>query len=474
MSAPIPAYDLDLRSDPAVIDRALRGAKNVSFWLDDPRRPAARSALSGDVSADLLVVGGGYCGLWTALLAKERKPDLEVVLVEGKEVGWAASGRNGGFVEASLTHGSENGERYFPAELETLDRLGMENWVEFAADLKRHGIEAEYEATGVLTVATEPHQVSALREAAGEHSEFLDEGALRRYVTSPLFRAGLFERDGEALVHPALLAWGLKQACLSLGVKIYEHTPVRGLSDERDRVRATTSGGVVSARRVVLATNGFPSLLRRNRFRTIPVYDYALMTEPLSEEQLEAIGWTERFGMTDSSRQFHYYRKSADNRILWGGYDAVYHPGGRIKPSYDVRDETFRRLADHFLRTFPQLGDITFTHAWGGMIDMSSRLVAFHGTAMGDKVAYSSGFTGLGVAATRFAAKVMLELLDGADTEITRTRLVRTKPLPIPPEPVASAAVAVIKRAIVRSDRNGGRDGVILKVADALGYSFDS
>lgn len=474
MSAPIPAYDLDLRSDPAVIDKALRGVEHVSFWLDDPRRPAAQPALSGDVTTDLLVVGGGYCGLWTALLAKERDPGLGVVLVEGKEVGWAASGRNGGFVEASLTHGTENGERYFRGELETLDRLGMQNWVEFAADLQRHGIEAEYEATGIVTVATEPHQVALLRQAAGEHGDFLDEEALRGYVSSPLFRAGLFEREGGALVNPALLAWGLKQACLTLGVKIYEHTPVLSLSDQRGRVRATTPGGSVSARRTVLATNGFPSLLLRNRLRTIPVYDYALMTEPLSAQQLDAIGWTERFGITDSSRQFHYYRKSADNRILWGGYDAVYHPGGRIKASYDVRDETFRRLADHFLRTFPQLGEIGFSHAWGGMIDMSSRLVAFHGTAMGGKVAYSSGFTGLGVAATRFAGKVMLDLLEGADTEITRTRLVRTKPLPIPPEPIASAAVAVIKREIARADRNGGRDGVILKLADALGYSFDS
>lgn len=469
-----PAYDLPLRTDVRALDRALRGAHNLSYWLDNPERPTPLPRLVGELRAGLVVVGGGYCGLWTALLAKDRDPSLDVVVLEAREIGWAASGRNGGFVEASLTHGQENGERYFPSELDLLERLGLDNWREFASDLTRYGIDAEYENAGVITVATEPHQVGWLKSQAGPTSTFLDREALAERVVSPLFRAGLYEAEGEALVNPGKLAWGLKNACLRLGVRIFENSPVRKLRQEDGRVVATTRAGSVSAKQAVLATNGFPSLLLRNRLRTIPIYDYALMTEPLSDQQLRSIGWTERFGLTDMSRQFHYYRKSADNRILWGGYDAVYHSGGRIKPEYDVRTETFRRLADHFLHTFPQLPDIRFTHAWGGMIDMSSRLVAFHGTAMRGKVAYSSGFTGLGVAATRFAAKTMLELLDGTDTEITGTKLVRTKPLPIPPEPFASATVGIVKRAVAQSDRNGGHDGPILKLANRLGYSFDS
>jgi len=468
-----PAYDLPLRRSTGTLDRALHGARHIAYWLDSAERPAALAPLSDDLVADLTVVGGGYCGLWSALLAKERNPELDVVIVEGREVGWAASGRNGGFVEASLTHGPENGERYFSSELEALDRLGHDNWREFADDIHRHGIEAEYENGGVITVATEPHQVPWLEALAGPQKEFLDQEALAGHVMSPLFRAGVHDKEG-ALVNPAKLAWGLKRVCLEKGVRIFENSPVKGLSRQGEHVSAHTPGGSVQASQVILATNGFPSLLFRNKLRTIPVYDYALMTEPLTDDQLQAIGWTERFGLTDMSRQFHYYRKSVDNRILWGGYDAVYHRGGRIKPEYDIRKETFLRLADHFMDTFPQLPDITFTHAWGGMIDMSSRLVAFHGTAIGGKVAYSSGFTGLGVAATRFAAKAMLDLLDGADTEITRTKLVRTKPLPLPPEPIASASVGIIRRAVAQSDRNGGRDGTILKLANALGYSFDT
>lgn len=466
-----PAYGHGLRHPVERIRAALDGASATPFWLDRPDRPIAEPALAGSVACDLLVVGGGYSGLWAALMAKERDPSLSVVLIEAAEVAWAASGRNGGFFEASLTHGEENGERHFADELPTLHRLADENVAEFVATLERHGIDAEYEPAGTLTVATEPHQVDALRDGPAEG--FFEGEALRALVDSPVYRAGRLDTHGEALVHPAKLAWGLKAACLALGVRIFERTAARSLARSPGGIRVLTAAGRIDADRVVLATNGFPSLLKRNRLRTIPVYDYALMTEPLSRAQLEAIGWTERFGITDSSRQFHYYRKSADDRILFGGYDAVYHAGGRIRPAYDQRPETFERLADHFFTTFPQL-DVRFTHAWGGMIDMCTRFVAFYGTAFDGRVAYSAGYTGLGVGATRFGAKVVLDLLSGEPTELTRLMLVRSKPLPIPPEPVATPAVQLMRGAVARADANGGRDGVLLRVADAFGVGFDS
>lgn len=416
MRAEAPAYDLDIRTDERRIRAALADAAHTPFWLEDPGRPAPEAPLTGSAETDLLIIGGGYCGLWTALLAKEADPGREVLLVESEEIGWAASGRNGGFVEASLTHGPENGRRHFARDLPVLDALAEENFAGFQQSLDRHGIDAELTVGGALAVATEPHQIDWLRAEAGGDATFYERDELTALVRSPLYRAGLFTKSGAALVHPAKLAWGLKAACLRLGVRIAEHTPITRLTDEGSTVRAATSAATIRAKQVVLATNGFPSLLRRNRLLTIPIYDYVLMTEPLTAAQLDEIGWHEPFGISDTSRQFHYYRKTVDNRILWGGYDAVYHRGGAIRAEYDQRPETFARLADHFLRTFPQLGDVRFTHAWGGMIDMSAQLAAFQGVAMSGKVAYSSGFTGLGVAATRFAATVMLDLLAGADT----------------------------------------------------------
>jgi glycine/D-amino acid oxidase-like deaminating enzyme len=467
------AYGSVQRNDPDLIARSLLGASPTPFWLDSPERPAAAEPLSGAAKADLVVVGGGYCGLWTALIAKERDPDLRVILLESGRIGEAASGRNGGFVEATLTHGGENGRRHFAKELATLDRLGAENFAELADSLKRHGIDADFENAGVLAVATEEYQIAGLR-SQGDANEFFDSDRIRSVVDSPLYLAGLMKRTGYGLVNPAKLAWGLKVACLTLGVEVHENTPAMRLDHSLSEVTVVAANGSVSAQQVALATNGFPSLLKRTSWLTLPVYDYVLMTEPLSDTQLDAIGWNERHGITDSAHQFHYYRKTVDNRILWGGYDAIYHRGRRVVAEQDQRPETFERLADHFFSTFPQLAGVQFSHAWGGMIDMSSRLVAFQGIAHGGRVAYSAGYTGLGVAATRFGAKVMLDLLGGVDTELTTLSMPTSKPIPIPPEPLAYPVVQLARRAIAASDANGGKDGWILRAMDRFGVSFDS
>ena len=235
-----------------------------------------------------------------------------------------------------------------------------------------------------------------------------------------------------------------------------------------------TDGGRITARKAVLATNVFPSLLRRNTLMTVPVYDYVLMTEPLSTEQREAIGWSDRQGLSDLANQFHYFRQTADGRILFGGYDAVYHYGGRVRAEYENRPESFEKLASHFFTMFPQLEGLTFTHRWAGAIDTCSRFCAFYGSARENKVAYAAGFTGLGVAATRFAGEVMLDLLDGIPTERTSLRMVRERPLPFPPEPVAAMGINMTRWSLDRADHNRGRRNVLLKTLDALGLGFDS
>jgi glycine/D-amino acid oxidase-like deaminating enzyme len=235
-----------------------------------------------------------------------------------------------------------------------------------------------------------------------------------------------------------------------------------------------TAAGQVKAPRAVLATNVFRSLLWRNRLMTVPVYDYVLMTEPLGAAQLASIGWRNRQGLADLGNQFHYYRLTADNRILFGGYDAVYHYGRRVDPRYENRPASFQRLASHFLTTFPQLDGVRFTHRWAGAIDTSTRFCAFYGTARMGRVAYAAGFTGLGVGATRFAADVMLDLLAGEKTERTETRMVRERPLPFPPEPAAAVGINLTRWSMDRADHRQGRRNILLKTLDALGLGFDS
>ncbi|MFE2284768.1 NAD(P)/FAD-dependent oxidoreductase [Streptomyces sp. NPDC059443] len=462
--------------------RSLSEAKPVSYWLDDPGKPAAQPALTGDEHCDLLVIGGGYSGLWTALLAKERDPARDVVLIEGHEAGWAASGRNGGFCAASLTHGLANGMARWPDELAKLEELGARNLDAIEEAVARYGIDCDFERSGEIDVATEPHQVEELREMHEEaeklglagSSQWLDRDALRAEVDSPTFLGGIWDRDGVAMLNPAKLAWGLKEACLGLGVRIYENTRGLDLAGSGAGMAVRTPYGRIFARRVALGTNIFPSLVKRVRPLTVPVYDYALMTEQLTEEQLASIGWKNRQGLGDSANQFHYFRITPDRRILWGGYDAIYPYGGKLDAAYDHRPETYLKLAEHFFTCFPQLEGVKFSHAWGGAIDTCSRFSAFFGTAHAGKVAYAAGFTGLGVGATRFGADVMLDLLAGERTERTELEMVRSKPMPFPPEPFAWTGITLTKWSLARADRMGGHRNLWLKTLDRFGLGFDS
>lgn len=461
-------------------DRVTIPSGSGPMWFDDPRRPAARPALEGSAEVDVLVVGGGYTGLWSAIRAAQERPEATVMLLEADRVGGAASGRNGGFVSSSLTHGLANGLRHWPGEIEVLERLGRENLDGMQRDLETFGIDCSFERVGKIAVAVHPHQVAELRagvETAARHgrtTHFLDREAVRERVDSPTYLAGMWDPTGNALVNPARLAWGLADAAESLGVRIHDGSAVTGIRDSGSTVVAQTAEGVVTAGSVVLATNAFPALLKRLRLYTVPVYDYALGTAPLTPQQLASIGWSDRVGMTDAGNEFHYYRLSDDNRILWGGYDAVYHYGSRIAPSFDERRETFEVLAQQFFETFPQLAGLGIDYAWGGVIDTCTRFSAFYGTALGGKVAYALGFTGLGVGSTRFAADVVTDLLAGRDTERTRLKMVRSKPIPWPPEPLRAIGINVTKASLSAADHNGGRRNLWLKALDAVGVGFDS
>jgi glycine/D-amino acid oxidase-like deaminating enzyme len=399
------------------------------------------------------------------------------VIVEAQRVGWAASGRNGGFCEASLTHGHENGMARWPDEMPVLDRLGRENLDAIEASEARYGMDFQFERTGQFAPAVEPHQVEWLKEWAAEGEEgvvYLDQAEAQASVHSPTYLAAVWEKHACGMVHPARMAAELARVCEERGVEIFERSHVTGLDTTGPGVVVATADGRVEASRAALATNVFPSLIKRNRLMTVPVYDYVLMTEPLTDAQVSSIGWQDRQGIGDMANQFHYYRITKDNRILFGGYDAIYHYGRKVDPAYEERPETWGRLASHFFTTFPQLEGLRFTHQWAGAIDTSTQFTAFFGTARERRVAYAAGFTGLGVGSTRFAGDVMLDLLDGVSNERTELEMVQKRPLPFPPEPAASIGINATRWSLDRADHNEGKRNLLLKTLDAVGLGFDS
>jgi glycine/D-amino acid oxidase-like deaminating enzyme len=460
---------------------AYADAEPRSFWLASLPERAPHDPLAGSTDADLCIIGGGYTGLWAALAAKAEDPSRDVVVLEATRCGNGASGRNGGFLESSLTHGLTNGLSRFADEMDTLERLGDENFDGLRDDLIAHAIDCEYERTGVLYVALEPHELGDLEHEVelarrfGHEAEVLDAEAIRAQVNSPTYLGGVWHHSGSALVHPGRLADGLRAAADRAEIRIHEFSPVRSIREaDSSALRLSTEGGVVRARKVLMATSAYPPLVRAVRRYIAPVYDYALMTEPLSAPQQEAIGWANRQGIGDMGNQFHYYRQTADGRILYGGYDAVYRYGGEVGPHRDEDDATFATLSQHFFTTFPQLEGLRFSHRWGGAIDTCSRFSVFFGRAFGARLVYALGYTGLGVGATRFGARVALDLLDGRSTEATRLKMVRRRPLPFPPEPVRTGVIQFTRNRLAAADRNEGRRGLWLRTLDRLGVGFDS
>lgn len=459
--------------------KAIADVKLSPFWLDNPAKPVPTQPLTTRIQTDLAIIGGGFTGLWTALQAKQGDPNRDVVLLEAGEVAIGASGRNGGFCAASLTHSFQNGRNRWERELAKLIQLGRKNLDGIEAALKEFNIECDFIRSGEINIANEEYQIEELRQEAGESAgyglqiQFLEQSEIRKRINSPSFLAAIHD-PSVAMVNPATLAWGLRRACLSLGVRLYEGTQVTALEERRDRIVLKTPHGEVDARKVALATNAFPPLLKRLSFYVVPVYDYVLMTEPLSKSQRESIGWHGREGLSDNGNQFHYSQMTADGRILWGGYDAIYYRNNKIAPHLENRPASFGLLAEHFFQTFPTLTGLHFTHAWGGVIDTCSRYTAFWGRAYGGKVAYAVGYTGLGVGASRFGARVMLDLLDYKKTECTDLGMVKSMPFPFPPEPFRSPIVNFTRWSLDQADRNGGRRNLWLKTLDALGLGFNS
>lgn len=461
---------------------AIADAEPYPFWLERAEIPESNPTLVRDEHCDLCIVGGGYTGLWTAIVAKERDPTRDIVLIDKGEVGGAASGRNGGFMESSLTHGVGNGMVRHAAEIDTLEELGLRNLNEIEATIERYDIKCDYERNGVIDVASVRHPPSYLDELREEHDllrslgqrvTWLDQDAMRAEVDSPTYIGGLFRSGRAALVDPARLAWGLKRIAEQLGVRIYEHSKATDIGRDGAGVAVQTPLGRVRCAKAVLGTNADKPLLKRVRQYMVPVYDYCLVTEPLSAEQLDRIGWHNRQGLSDITNQFHYYRLTSDNRILWGGYDAIYFWGSKVRSELESRPETWAKLSSHFFETFPQLDDVLFSHVWGGAIDTSTRFSVFFGSAFKNRVQYAVGYTGLGVAATRFAATTMLDRLDGRKSIAAQTDFVRSKPLPFPPEPFRFAGIQATRWSMDREDRTGKRNAW-LRTLDRLGLGFDS
>jgi glycine/D-amino acid oxidase-like deaminating enzyme len=454
--------------------------EQACYWL--ARLPPREvTPLSGYGETGVAVIGAGLTGLWTALTLKELDPGLDVAVVEQGIAAWGASGRNAGMLSETVDHSHSLAVQHFGLdEARRLARLGETNVAELTAFLAAHGIHCDFEKTGRLMVALTPAHVEEgrrnveLAQALGLSTfRVLSAEETRGEVHSPLY-LGAVAVAGGGILDPARLTDGLRRTAEGMGVRVYERSPVAAVEREGAGVVVRTEHGRLRARRAVLATSAYTHhLLPGITWRFIPLYDYILVSDPLSPAQWDTIGWRGRQGITDGRAFFNYYRPTADGRILWGTSEATYYSGNRVDPSCDHSPRHYDSLRASWRRHFPVLANLEFPYAWGGAICSTTRLTPFFGKALGDRVLYGLGFTGHGLGSTRIAGRILAHLaLDRADA-LLELSLVRKQPFPYPPEPLRTWAVDRVTRALRRVDA-GGTPNLLLRMLDRLGLGFSS
>lgn len=456
-------------------EKALLKTKFFPYWLDNEAAPDAEPALEESIQCDLLIVGAGFTGLWAAIHAKEANPERDVVIIEGQCVAIGASGRPAAILSTSVMHGLENSERLFPSEMEELERLGKENMDGFKDTIERYNIDCDIEWGGELTVAIGEGGIDdvageyELYKKYGHDAHLLNKNEVQQQIKSPLFSGGLWSKKRSGTVHPAKLAWGLKKAALDLGVRIYEYTPLVKSVHLKPGVLVTTPKGTVKANKVLLATNAFAAGSKKIKQRVSAIRDRIVVTEPLTDEQMATIGWQNRQGIYDTRTQLNYMRLTADNRILFGGR-LGYFFNDDTDPGADKSAGNFLPLVEQFYRTFPTLKEISFSHAWSGPIALTTRMaVHYQHYYQGDMI-YAGGYSGFGVTATRFGARVGLAVLDNTGIPETKLEFATSLPGYIPPEPFRWIGAKLTMYALDTMDEKGGWRVPWIRLVEKMGF----
>jgi glycine/D-amino acid oxidase-like deaminating enzyme len=442
------------------VSETLHDLASRSYWLGlDAYTP--NDPLTGDLRADVALVGGGFTSLWTAYLLLQQNPELEVVLLEASAIGYGASGRNGGFamtlVHRTLAHlaayvGDAEARKVYLAAKQAVEHINK--------TIEAESIPCDAQPNGIITLSNSPPQDRIVREEIETAQrlglegdfEFLDRDAARERIRSERIRCA-FREDTCTLVNPARLARGLKRAAERLGARVFEATPVGSWEERRDGIVIRTSGGAVRAERALVAGNAYGTAWSPTRESLLPFYSYICLTRPLTPAEWDRVGWAGREGAEDRRVGLHYFRPTIDGRILWGGRDPVFHPDGP-KAVYDRDEAVSRRLRESFEWFFPQLREVPFEHAWGGPIAVTGDFMPAVGwfDDASRRAAFAYGYNGHGVAISNLAAHAVADLLAGRDGEWTDLCFVGRKPQGLGPRWIRNPLVRWTVKAQIRAD----------------------
>jgi glycine/D-amino acid oxidase-like deaminating enzyme len=451
-----------------------------SWWLEDALaregNPEPAAALSGDATADVAIVGGGYTGLWTALALRERQPDLRITVLEAEICGHGPSGRNGGFVHgywASLAGilpvlGEERalelaraGEQIIPGIRAWAEARGEDVWLVEAGMLEASAAVAQ-------DGAVEKAAAAAVRVGRPDQVVPLTSEQVAQRISSPVFRSGVFYPEC-ATVHPGLLVRALRRAALDAGVSLHEGTRVTGVRAGSPN-ELETPGGILRAPDVVLATNAALTGWNPASRSLTNFGSYVVLTEP-APEALAEIGWTGGEAIVDARMFLHYFRTTNDGRVLMGSGSGPIGFGGRIDDRFSRDRPTAARAEAGLRRLLPGLDGVRVERAWGGPIDVSADHLPFFRTNPGTRIHYGAGYSGHGVGPAWLGGRILASLALGSDDEWTRSPLA-TRDVPrLPPEPFRRVGGGLVRWAIMaceQAEEAGRRPPLAARAGAAL------
>ena len=397
-----------------------------SYWQESIASSLVdRSSVNSDIDVDIAIVGAGYSGLWTAYYLKQLQPDARIAVIEANQVGFGASGRNGGWCSGFLPmtlseierqHGRQQAIEMYQQSFATLDEIEQVITLE--------NINCDYHRGGTIHGATNAVQRNRVIEDVKQlHDYGFDDGDSRlltleesrtRINISGLLAASYTPHC--AVIHPAKLVSALASVVERKGVKIYEHSRVVEISSRTLKMKDVR----VRADVVIRATEGFTSQIRRHRRTLAPLYSYMVATEPLTKLQRDQIGWQNRETYHDARNMIIYVQITSDGRIAFGGRGAPYHFGSRVKPRYDHHDEIHQRIISSMHEVFPFTKDLEITHRWGGPLGVPRNWKPSVNFDPQSGIASLGGYVGDGVAATNLAARTLAHLITGDHHPLTK------------------------------------------------------
>ncbi|MBA2266026.1 MAG: FAD-dependent oxidoreductase [Chloroflexi bacterium] len=433
-----------------------------SWWLREALAaegdPVPAPPLSGEIEADVAIIGGGYTGMWAAYFLTERAPNAQIVLLEQDICGGGPSGRNGGFVHGWWENVPELARQYGDEAALAIAREADEVVDGIGAWCTRHGVDAWYRKAGYLRVNAFPAQdhdwdatVSRLKGlGAGDELVAANAAEVQRVCASPTFRDGLW-MPSAASVHPARLARGLRRVLLERGVRIHEETRVRSLTVGDGRVNLVTDGGRASADQAVLAINAWASGWPGFRSRVLAWASYMVITEPIPD-RLAGLGWTGGELLSDSRFTISYFRTTTDGRIAFGGGVGAAGYDGRIGQTFTHDRRAIARVVANFRNLLPMLDGVRLEDAWGGPIDITGHRFPEIGSTHNGRLHFAHGFAGNGAGPSRLAGRILATFVDGGEPALSALPFVgRRQPL-LPPEPIRFIGARMVREALIRED----------------------